>query len=216
MSCAEVLIGHVDDGGDEEDGDGDYHLVSQRATCCFAESGSAFVNWELKVPENVYYVDADAGWRKRCNNGWQRWEKRISLASVLWLAVLYLAVPLCDVLDASILQSVSHSLLVLVHPLFLCFVNPPELECTQYWVTSHHPSSVKAKKAINSVSCSSSILCISQAAFLGIESCYLRQLIKLLQRDSYKSFMQVASTTGSRLKELVKGQPIAFWASNGH
>ena len=27
------------------------HLVSQRATCCFAESGSALVNWELKVPE---------------------------------------------------------------------------------------------------------------------------------------------------------------------
>ena len=104
----------------------------------------------------------------------------------------------------------THSLLVLAHPLFLCFVNPPELECTQYWVTSHHPSSVKAKKAINSVSCSSSILCISQAAFLGIENCYLRQLIKLLQRDSYKSFMQVASTTGSRPKELVKGQPIAF------
>ena len=71
MSCAEVLIGHVDDGddgGDEEDGDGDYHLVSQRATCCFAESGSAFVNWELKVPENDYHVDADAGWWKRCNN----------------------------------------------------------------------------------------------------------------------------------------------------
>ena len=41
----------------------------------------------------------------------------------------------------------THSLLVLAHPLFLCFVNPPELECTQYWVTSHHPSSVKAKKA---------------------------------------------------------------------
>ena len=71
MSCAEVLIGHVDDGGDEEDGDGDYHLVSQRATCCFAESGSAFVNCELKVPENDYDADADAdaGWRKRCNNG---------------------------------------------------------------------------------------------------------------------------------------------------
>ena len=63
MSCAEVLISHVyDDGDDDDDGDdndgenggdgGGDHLVSQRATCCFAESGSALVNWELKVPEN--------------------------------------------------------------------------------------------------------------------------------------------------------------------
>ena len=55
MSCAEVLIRHVDDGNEEEDSGGDdvdNHLVSQRATCCFAESGSAFVNWELKVPES--------------------------------------------------------------------------------------------------------------------------------------------------------------------
>ena len=26
--------------------------MSQRATCCFAESGSALVNCELKVPES--------------------------------------------------------------------------------------------------------------------------------------------------------------------
>ena len=57
MSCAEVLIRHVDDGNEEEDSGGDdvdNHLVSQRATCCFAESGSAFVNWELKVPEKTH------------------------------------------------------------------------------------------------------------------------------------------------------------------
>ena len=70
MSCAEVLIRHVDDGNEEEDSGGDdvdNHLVSQRATCCFAESGSAFVNWELKVPENAHRYDVDAQWRKGCN-----------------------------------------------------------------------------------------------------------------------------------------------------
>ena len=77
MSCAEVLIGHVDDVNDDddidddvddgEDDEDDYHLVSQRATCCFAESGSAFVNWELKVPENAHRYDVDAQWRKGCN-----------------------------------------------------------------------------------------------------------------------------------------------------
>ena len=78
MSCAEVLIRHVDDGNEEEDSGGDdvdNHLVSQRATCCFAESGSAFVNWELKVPENaVYQVDADAAAGKdaMCDKGGKR------------------------------------------------------------------------------------------------------------------------------------------------
>ena len=46
--------GDDDDDDDGDDDDGDYHLVSQRATCCFAESGSAFVNWELKVPEKTH------------------------------------------------------------------------------------------------------------------------------------------------------------------
>ena len=58
MSCAEVLINNDDDDDyfddyDDHDDDGyGLYLVSQRATCCFAESGSALVNWELKVPES--------------------------------------------------------------------------------------------------------------------------------------------------------------------
>ena len=158
MSCAEVLIGHVHDvdgGDDEEDGDGDYHLVSQRATCCFAESGSAFVNWELKVPENDYDADADAD--AVADAGWvmlgggkdaimgDKGEKRgfLRLLCFIWQYCTWR--PHC--VTSWMLRSCNpstHSLLVLVHPLFLCFVNPPELECTQYWVTSHHPSSVKA------------------------------------------------------------------------
>ena len=48
------------------------YLVSQRATCCFAESGSAFVNWELNVPEESHIVQDDGGdtlrwlWRWAC------------------------------------------------------------------------------------------------------------------------------------------------------
>ena len=61
MSCAEVLISNDDDDDDDyfddyddddDDGYGQNHMVSQRATCCFAERGSALVNWELKVPES--------------------------------------------------------------------------------------------------------------------------------------------------------------------
>ena len=37
------------------------YLVSQRATCCFAESGSAFVNWELNVPEESHIVQDGGG-----------------------------------------------------------------------------------------------------------------------------------------------------------
>ena len=144
MSCAEVLISHIDDddedGGDDEDvggdGDGDYHLVSQRATCCFAESGSAFVNWELKVPEN----DVDAGWRKRFNL-LQRWKKRIGSK---YLAAPYVTswMPSCN----------PSSLSLLCHTFF----NPPQLECTQYWVTSPQLSRSK-ESTFNSVSCLSSI-----------------------------------------------------------
>ena len=42
------------------DGD-DCDLVSQRATCCLAERGSALVNWELKVPGN----DQEPLWSSR-------------------------------------------------------------------------------------------------------------------------------------------------------
>ena len=37
------------------------YLVSQRATCCFAESGSALVNWELNVPEESHIVQDGGG-----------------------------------------------------------------------------------------------------------------------------------------------------------
>ena len=37
------------------------YLVSQRATCCFAESGSAFVNCELNVPEESHIVQDGGG-----------------------------------------------------------------------------------------------------------------------------------------------------------
>ena len=78
MSCAEVLISNDDDDGDDDgddcddynddvDGYGYYHLVSQRATCCFAESGSALVNCELNVPESDQ--DDAGGKLKLCDKG---------------------------------------------------------------------------------------------------------------------------------------------------
>ena len=37
------------------------YLVSQRATCCFADSGSALVNWELNVPEESHILQDCGG-----------------------------------------------------------------------------------------------------------------------------------------------------------
>ena len=173
------------------------YLVSQRATCCFAESGSAFVNWELNVPEESHIVQDGGGgtfwwWAcfgdcRKCNiQGLHYFDP---LLPVVWsflffcLSALQQAAAVCPTVfvrfvTLSFFPVRMHSVSLLGHTIFSAAQSKETL-----W-TSIYDYILAWRLYTGLVTSNNSVTALQSCCQQGIESCYLCLIIPLFSSHS--------------------------------